>query len=86
MQAVQHRRLARRAAAAAHGKAQAAEAARIEVLVVGRDHNERLREFAAGVERGKRVMQHVAPGDGAILFGHRGAGTAAGARARNQGK
>jgi hypothetical protein len=31
-------------------------------------------------------MQHVAAGDSAILFGHRGAGTAAGASARNQGK
>jgi len=75
-----------KAAATAHGKTQAAEAARVEVLVVGRNDDERLREFAARVEGGERIMQQVAAGDGAILFGHRGAGTAAGACARNQGK
>jgi hypothetical protein len=56
------------------------------VLVVRGNHHKGLRKLAAGVESRQRVMQHVAAGDSAILFGHRGAGTAAGASARNQGK
>ncbi|CAM2193120.1 protein of unknown function [Paraburkholderia kururiensis] len=54
--------------------------------VVGRDYNECLREFAAGVERGKRVVEQIAAGHGTVLLRHGRAGTAAGAGARNEGK
>jgi hypothetical protein len=38
--------------------------------IVGREHDERLGELAAGVERGERVMEQRATGQRAVLLRH----------------
>lgn len=85
-QPVEYRRLTRAAAAAAHREAQAREAACVEMGIVGRKHDERLGELAAGVERGERVMEKRATGQRAVLLRHGRTGAAARAGAGNQGK